>query len=84
MFFCTTLLPNLYQIYIQDNSYKHLSTSRLENNVDPDQLASEKPADHDLHCFQNMRRFKGFRGGSRISGFRCIKRDSFSDFTSFF
>ena len=28
-------------------------TSRGENSVDPDQLASEKPADRDLHCFQN-------------------------------
>ena len=26
---------------------------RVENNVDPDQLASEKPADQDLHCFKN-------------------------------
>ena len=26
----------------------------IENSVDPDQLAShEKPADLDLHCFQN-------------------------------
>ena len=25
----------------------------VENSVDPDQLASEKPADLDLHCFQN-------------------------------
>ena len=25
----------------------------MENIVDPDQLASEKPADQDLHCFQN-------------------------------
>ena len=25
--------------------------SCFENNVDPDQLASEKPADQDLHCF---------------------------------
>ena len=29
-------------------------TSRMENSVGPDQLASlEKPADQDLHCFQN-------------------------------
>ena len=27
--------------------------SGVENSVDHDQLASEKPADHDLHCFQN-------------------------------
>ena len=26
---------------------------RAENRVDPDQLASEKPADLDLHCYQN-------------------------------
>ena len=23
----------------------------MENSADPDQLASEKPADQDLHCF---------------------------------
>ena len=27
--------------------------SEMENSVDPDQLASKKPADQDLHCFQN-------------------------------
>ena len=27
--------------------------SKLTNNVDPDQLASEQPADLDLRCFQN-------------------------------
>ena len=32
----------------------HLLYFTVENNVDPDQLASEKPADLDLHCFQNM------------------------------
>ena len=30
----------------------HVLTSRVENSVDPDQLASLKPADLDLHCFQ--------------------------------
>ena len=30
-----------------------LFTSRVQNRVDPDQLASEKPADLDLHSFQN-------------------------------
>ena len=24
---------------------------RFENSADPDQLASQKPADQDLHCF---------------------------------
>ena len=27
--------------------------SGAKNGVDPDQLASQKPADLDLHCFQN-------------------------------
>ena len=26
---------------------------RVSNSVDPDQLASQKPADLDLHCFKN-------------------------------
>ena len=34
-------------------SYKQVFTSRLENIMDPDQLASEEPAVLDLHCFQN-------------------------------
>ena len=25
--------------------------SRFENSIDPDQLASQKPADQDPHCF---------------------------------
>ena len=29
----------------------NLDTSCCENSVDPDQLASEKPADQELHCF---------------------------------
>ena len=28
-----------------------LNPVQVENSVDPDQLASEKPADQDLHCF---------------------------------
>ena len=36
------VLSILFIVYIQK-----------ENSVDPDQLASEKPANLDLHCFQN-------------------------------
>ena len=36
-------------------NYQHALKRRLENNVDPDQLASEKPADLDLHCFRNRK-----------------------------
>ena len=50
---CATLLPKFYPINLQDSNYKHVFKSRLENSVDPDQLASVKPADLDLHCFQN-------------------------------
>ena len=38
---------------MQDSSDHNVFTTRVENSVDPDQLASEKPADLDLHCFQN-------------------------------
>ena len=44
-----TLLPNFIQS--QDSRHKHV----VENIVDPDQLASQKPADLDLHCFRNRR-----------------------------
>ena len=33
------------------NTMLSLDVFYLENSVDPDQLASEKPADQDLHCF---------------------------------
>ena len=42
-----------YHITMHDSIYKHVLTSRVENSVDHDQLASQKPADLDLHCFQN-------------------------------
>ena len=36
-----------------DSSSKHELTSRVENSVDHEQPASQKPADHGSHCFQN-------------------------------
>ena len=45
--------PQFFTFNLQDSSYKHLFTRRAENSVDPDQLASEKPADLDPHFFQN-------------------------------
>ena len=53
-YFMATPLPNFHPIKLPDSSYKHVLTSRTENSVDPDQLASWKPADLDLHCFQDM------------------------------
>ena len=43
---CTTLLPNLII-----NTKSILFLAFAEKSVDPDQLASEKPADLGLHCF---------------------------------
>ena len=43
----------MWMIYQAEGQFVQSHFSRLENSVDPDQLASEKPADLDLHCFQN-------------------------------
>ena len=40
----------------------------MTNSADPDQLASEKPADLDLHCFQS-RAYPGSAG----PGFKDIQ-----------
>ena len=45
--------PNFNPIYFQDYIFKHVLTSRLEKGVDPDQLASQKPADLDLHFLKH-------------------------------
>ena len=37
----------------QDSCFLTCIRSRIENSVDSDQLASEKPADLTLHCFQD-------------------------------
>ena len=47
----------------------------MENSVDPDQLASEKPADLDLHCFQK-KRYPGSSGYGLASAVNWTK---FSD-----
>ena len=52
-YLCATLLPNFSLLNSQESYYKHIFTSRGDNSVDPDQLASKKPADLDLHCFEN-------------------------------
>ena len=38
---------------MQDSSYYQLFTARVEKSADPDQLASQKPADLDMLCFQS-------------------------------
>ena len=58
---------NLYQagyIYVLhstqflSNLYMYLA-GKVENSVDPDQLASKKPADMGLHCFQTGYNYPG-------------------------
>ena len=51
IFLCTTLFPNFNPVNSKDSIYSYV----LTNSVDPDQLAPQKPADLDLHCFQNKR-----------------------------
>ena len=45
--------PIFIMLICRTFSNKHAFISSVEKSVDPDQLASEKPADLDLHCFQN-------------------------------
>ena len=37
---CTTLLPNFNPVKLKHSSCKHLFSIRVENSVDPDQMAS--------------------------------------------
>ena len=38
-FLCTTMLPNFYLFTLQYSSCKHFFSFRVENSVDPDQMA---------------------------------------------
>ena len=49
---CIFLYATLLKcIQLYESSYKHVFIRRVENCEDLDQLAFEKPADLDLHCF---------------------------------
>ena len=68
-------LPNFCLINLQDGSiFWHVLTSRVESSVDPDQLASQKPADLDLHCFQN-RTYQGL-ASEGLMQMTCLKMTS--------
>ena len=61
----------LYQkINSHDSSYKYVLT-RVENCVGPGQLASQKPADLDLHNFQNSTYLVSARGEFNHASARC-------------
>ena len=49
--FLHTLFPSFDHIRLQYSSY--VFTCRVEKSVDLDQLASQKSADLNLHCFAN-------------------------------
>ena len=56
-----TLHPVLYPI-----NWQHEFTSKAENNVDHDQPASQKPADHGPHCFRNRFVYRALHGKGLI------------------
>ena len=39
IFLCTTLFPKFYPVNLQHSSRKHVFSIRVENSVDPDQMA---------------------------------------------
>ena len=47
----TTCLPSFI---LRHSGHKNVFANKVENNVEPDQLASEKPADLDLHCLHRF------------------------------
>ena len=51
--------PQFYPIKLLDSSYGFLFTAILKNSLDPDQLASQKPADLDLP-FSSKQDISGF------------------------
>ena len=38
----TSLLPNVYPVNLKHSNYEHPFSFRVENNVDPDQMASSE------------------------------------------
>ena len=51
---CLAEEPNTVMPVRLEPATPQSSVKLFENSVDPNQLASKKPADLDLHCFQNM------------------------------
>ena len=52
-FLCTTLFPNFIQLICRIPVNRLYLQAEWKTDVDPDQLASQKPADLDLNCFRN-------------------------------
>ena len=53
LFMLDVLPPNFIQFTCKIPIYKYVFSSRVKNSVDPNQLASERLADVDLHCCRN-------------------------------
>ena len=54
---CITLL-NFYPVNLQHPVVCIYFSIRVENSVDPDQMASQKRADPDLQCFPSAKKDK--------------------------
>ena len=50
--------------------------SRFENTVDPDYLASEKPARQDLHCFSSACKYMLITGILQVFGLNMGEKGS--------
>ena len=51
-YFMYYIHSNIHLVNMQQFSCKHILSIRVENSVDPDQMASSRPADLDIYCFQ--------------------------------
>ena len=50
--------PPFYPVDLQYSSYKHVLSSRLENSVDPDQMASSVAIESGYTVFSKMDKFE--------------------------
>ena len=62
---CTSLLPYLYPVSLQHSSYTHVISIRVENSVDPDQMASSKASSSGYKVFSKRGKF-GFSRTTRV------------------
>ena len=60
------VIVNIFFSTVSDNQYVKLGDILFENSVDPDQLASEKPADQDPHCICKDRQIAGILKNCRL------------------
>ena len=57
-------LPSIYRL---THTILIPNISHFVNSVDPEQLASEKPADQDLHCFHSACKYIHIAGLQQVN-----------------